>query len=123
MIAVDEDALICDFAQYYHVFDYEQLPVQKAAVLACGLPAESRIIRILGKQPHSLEKQILAGIYDRIGILIYMRTKDARTGKNRPESLLEELLGKGKKEKPKRFQTAAEFEAERKKILRKKGKK
>jgi len=43
MLAIDEDALICDMAQVYHVTDIRALPVKTLAVLACGLPADARI--------------------------------------------------------------------------------
>jgi len=46
MSAIDRDALICDFAQYYHL-NLDEQPVRYAAILACGLPADSRIQCIL----------------------------------------------------------------------------
>ena len=45
LIASDEDALICDFAQYYHVLDWHALPLRLAATLAAGLPETSRSLR------------------------------------------------------------------------------
>ena len=43
MCIADRDAVVCDFAQYYHL-DFDRQPVGYAAVLAAGLPAESRIM-------------------------------------------------------------------------------
>ena len=43
MVALDEDALICDFAETYHIYDYRRLPVEYAATLAYGLRENSRI--------------------------------------------------------------------------------
>ena len=43
MISLDESALICDFAETYHILDYRALPLKLAAVLACGLRDDSRI--------------------------------------------------------------------------------
>lgn len=43
MLALDEDALICDMAQVYGVLDHEQLPPWKLAILTKGLPPTSRI--------------------------------------------------------------------------------
>ncbi len=42
MIAEDENAVICDFAEIYHIFDYKALPVRLAATLAAGFGANSR---------------------------------------------------------------------------------
>ena len=41
MIATDEDALICDFAETYHIYDYRSLDVEYAATLAYGLRDDS----------------------------------------------------------------------------------
>ena len=43
MIEFDEDALICDLAETYHIFDYRSLPVQLVATLSVGLRDNSRI--------------------------------------------------------------------------------
>ena len=43
MIAIDEDALICDLAETYQIYDYRRLPVQTVAVFSLGLRDNSRI--------------------------------------------------------------------------------
>ena len=43
MIQTDEDALICDLAETYGIFDYRQLPADQVAVFAFGLRDDSRI--------------------------------------------------------------------------------
>ena len=43
MIALDEDALICDFAEFYHIYNYYDYPVEYVAILANGLRDNSRI--------------------------------------------------------------------------------
>lgn len=51
MIASDEDALICDFVQFYHVLDWRALRTSLAATLAAGLPKDSRsFLRICGQR-------------------------------------------------------------------------
>lgn len=50
MIATDEDALICDLAETYHVFDYRGLPLKTAAALASGLRNDARIFEIIRLQ-------------------------------------------------------------------------
>lgn len=37
MVAVDEEALICDFAETYNILDWRELPCRTAAILASGL--------------------------------------------------------------------------------------
>ena len=37
MIKQDEDALICDLAETYRIYDYRQLPLLQVAVFAYGL--------------------------------------------------------------------------------------
>ena len=49
MIETDESALICDFAETYHIYDYRALPVSYAATLAYGLRCDSRIRLKLGE--------------------------------------------------------------------------
>ena len=49
MIETDESALICDFAETYHIYDYRALPVHYAATLAYGLRCDSRIRLKLGE--------------------------------------------------------------------------
>ena len=43
MLALDEDAFICDMAQTYHVYDIRSLPLPYLATLASGLGMDSRI--------------------------------------------------------------------------------
>ena len=43
MIALDEDALVCDFAETYGIYDVWEYPVDYIATLAVGLRDNSRI--------------------------------------------------------------------------------
>lgn len=47
MIATDQDALICDMAETYGIFDLQALPVATLATLAVGLRENSRILELL----------------------------------------------------------------------------
>ena len=62
---------------------------------------------------------LLAGISDRIGQLVWMNSEDGRKNINRPDSILDILLGKEKKEERKirSFDSGAEFEAARLRII------
>lgn len=43
MISRDEDALICDMAETYNIYDIKSLPLPYLATLASGLGMDSRI--------------------------------------------------------------------------------
>lgn len=94
MIKADEDALICDFAETYHIFDFKRLPVKLAASLAVGLRDDSRIKMKLSGAKASTEIILLASAVDRLSLLAWMQTKDAEKGRNRPKSLLEAFVPK-----------------------------
>lgn len=98
MIRVDEDALICDLAETYQIYDYRQLPPMRVAVFACGLKEDSRIKMQLNGQQVPLETLLLAGMSDKLSTLIWFQTEDGQKGKNRPTSLVH-LLTNNKAEK------------------------
>ena len=85
MLNLDKDALLCDLAETYHIYDYKSLPCRMVATFSCGLRGNSRIkMKIAGIEP--IPEQMLMA------------------GKNRPKSLLGMILGDGK-EKSKEIQT------------------
>lgn len=81
MIELDEDALICDLAETYHIFDYKSLPPKTVATLSAGLRDESRIKLRAAGVPVALDTIILAAIADRIDSLRYGFFKDVERGK------------------------------------------
>ena len=93
MLVKDEDALICDLAETYGIFDYKTLPICTVATLASGLKGDSRIMRIMTGQKVTAEELLLAGILDRLSWIAWTKTKDAQKGHNRPASVLEKMLG------------------------------
>lgn len=92
MIRTDEDALICDFAEYYHILDYRSLPLDMAATLAVGLRADSRIMLKLSKQKIELKTLLIAGIFDKLAFIAWTKTTDAEHNRNRPEPVVAKLL-------------------------------
>lgn len=99
MIAKDEDALMCDFMEFYHIGDWRAFPIKTSAALAFHLPPESRIKRILSGRTWSMDTILLAAIADRIGQLVWMLSEDGAKGRNRPDSLVKMLSGDGTNEK------------------------
>ena len=112
MIKLDEDALICDFAETYHIFDYRSLPLKLVATLAAGLRDNSRIKLRLAEMPVELETVILATIADNLTVLRLGFGKDKQS---KPFLFTEAIQGETKP-KVKSFRTAEEFEAALKRI-------
>ena len=91
MIHLDEDALICDFAETYQIYDYRSLPVRLAATLAAGLRDDSRIKLRASDMRVSQELVLLACIADRIEAFRYGFANTKKV--SRPQSLVEILTG------------------------------
>lgn len=111
MIAADEDALICDFAETYHIYDFRALPATTAAALAAGLPKDSRVIRGLSGSELTTMETLLAAVVDAVNLILWTRTKDAETGRNKPKSILNVLMDSGNKKETnmRAFDTPEEF--------------
>lgn len=122
MISTDESALICDFAETYHIYDYRALPLKTAAVLACGLRDNSRIKMKMADMAIPPDMVLMAAALDRLSMLVWAKTEDGAKGRKRPQSVLEKMLNSKKNETGLRgFDTAEEFEAARQRHLRKGG--
>ncbi len=114
MIAVDEDALICDFAETYHIYDWRRLPVAYIATLAAGLREDSRIKMAITERKASLDTLLMAAVVDRLSLLVWTHSKDAEKGRNLPVSILNRLLGGSEPQKEvQAFASGADFERER----------
>ena len=96
-MVTDKDALECDLAETYGIYDMESLPLSKVATFALGLKGDSRIMLKMMGQSVSNDTLLLAGILDRLSFLAWAKTKDAQSGRNRPESVVNKLLSGNKK--------------------------
>lgn len=99
MYALDKDALVCDFAETYHVLDMWALPVPLLAVLASGLREDSRIMMKMGGITYIPAYISAAKAADELAMLMYSFTEDAAKGRNRPE-LLSDFIVDRKEPKP-----------------------
>lgn len=119
MLAADRDALVCDLAETYGILEYRALPAGLLAVLASGLRENARIRQTLAAQPADTHTLLLAAMVDRLSFLAWAQTRQAQQGTGRPPSVLQALLGQ-----PNTpgglvaFDTAADYEAARAKILK-----
>lgn len=118
MISVDEEALICDLAETYHIHDYKQLPATKVAVFSCGLRENSRIRMKLSGQKIPFDTVLLASMTDALKLIWWSKTKDGEKGKNAPTSITEKLFESGPKVKSEVvFDSGEDFERMRNRLL------
>ena len=115
MIRIDEDSLICDFAEVYNIYYYKQLPLIKVAVFANGLKENSRIRKKLNNAKGDSVELLLSGILDRLSLLVYAQTKDAQKGINKPVMLVDNLIKE--ESNIQGFNSSEDFEIIRKRIL------
>lgn len=112
MIRLDEDALICDLAETYHVFDYRSLPLRLVATLSAGLRDNSRIKLKAAGAPVGLDTIILAAIADNLSMI---RAGFSKDGRAKPYLFTDAIYGETKP-KVRGFKSAADFEAALKRI-------
>lgn len=105
-----EDDMICDLAEYYHLFNYKEFSPLLVGTLVFGLRKESRVMKRISNQKLTLEEFLLARIADELRFQSWAGSKDGRKNRNRPKSLLEQLVGTAKKEEYATFETMEEFE-------------
>lgn len=119
MIDLDEDALICDLAETYQVYDYKQLPLSTVAVFAYGLKDDSRIKQLLSDQIAPVERLLLASMVDRLSMLLWIQSKDGQKGVNRPTSLTDIFIKKEKEDTREfmTFESPEDYEAYRKQLF------
>lgn len=118
MLALDKDALECDLAQFYGIYDMTQIDPRLIINLACGLPAESRMIRKISKTTFDMKTMLMASIADYLATLVWFKTKDGQKGRNRPKSFAQILAGKTEKPQEQSFTSPEEFEKRRQQILK-----
>ena len=75
------------------------------------------MMRISG-QKIPLETLLLATIADRLGILAWQNSADGQKGKNRPASILSELLNEKEESSIKTYESGADFDRARKLLLK-----
>lgn len=116
-IAFDKEALICDFAETYHIYNYEALPLDLVGVLCFGLRENSRIKMGMNNKNVNTDTLLLAAIADRLSILCWKDTKDGMKGRNKPDMILDALLNEKKECEFRIFESIEDFERARKEIL------
>lgn len=119
MIKLDEDALQCDLAETYNIYNYKELPASKVALFSYGLRDDSRIKMKMSGQKKPIETMLQASIADSLRILVWFKTKDGQKGKNRPQSFVD-LINSTHNESEKEvvvFNSGKDFESRRLKLI------
>ena len=118
MVKTDEEALICDLAETYQIYDYRQLPATRVAVFARGLRDNSRIKMKLSGIEVDPQAMLLASIADGVNLLVWQKTKDAMRGLNRPASILNSKKKK-KQNAEVVYESSKDFEIARQSLIKK----
>lgn len=107
MIKADRDALLCDLAETYGIYDIRSLPVHTIATLSSGLREDSRIKMKLRGETAIRPDLIPAMIYDLLRELLYTQG----IMKDRPDRITDILTGTAETETSEYegFDTIAEF--------------
>lgn len=120
MLRKDEDALICDLAETYHIYDYRSLPLRTVAILSAGLRENSRIKISMANLKYPLDTLMQAAIIDGINMGNWIQCKAYGEVHETPQSVLGKLLGResdnGKEEML--FASVEDYEKAREEILK-----
>lgn len=97
MLATDRDALLCDLAETYHIFDMRALPVKTLAALSVGLRANARIKMKMAGMQYISPMVLQCAIADHLALLRYSLT--AQQGDPLPKTYTSLLFEHGEAKK------------------------
>jgi hypothetical protein len=114
--------IICDLAQYYNIYDYHAYRPSYIYILVDGLQENSRFKLKINGMKTTTETMLSAISCDYLAKLWWAKTEDAEHGRNKPISILSQLLDDNvdKSEKD-GFNSVEEFNDARSQLLRKEG--
>lgn len=115
-----ESEVICDLAETYHVFNYQELSADLVATLVFGLRDNSRLKMKIADTKLTTEQMLSAMIVDDLNFIAWTKTKDAKHGRFKQKSILKTLLGEYKKQKDDlvSFASIEEYEEHMKQFLK-----
>ncbi len=120
-INIDEDALICDFVETYHIFDISALPARLAAKLAIGLKESSRIKTKVSGLKVAPDTFLLASIFDVLNVILWTKTEDGQNNRNHPKAISNDMSITKETERigdeSITFDSSEEYEAARKRLI------
>lgn len=114
MLAADRDALVCDMAETYHIYDMRALPVATLATLACGLRDDSRIKLKLAGWKYLPPFSMLVSIHDILAQVFHSAKSDT------PPVLFADIMTGAVEQAPhyQGFDTVEDFERARARFIR-----
>ena len=113
MLGTDRDALICDLAETYNIYDLNSVPLMLLATLSAGLHDDSRIKMKLNNLSEVPAVYTLVHIADALTILLGALANE----KNTPALYYDMMTGKRKVEHIRGFNSIEDFNAAREKII------
>ena len=116
MLAVDRNAVICDLAETYNIYDYRRVPGRLLGILTAGLGENTRIGKKINGVRGTVTEVLLAQILDGVRWLCWAQTEDGKKGKHRPNSVASEFFISEDKNKGKAM-SIDDFEKIREKII------
>lgn len=92
LLVKHKDLILCDLAEYYHIYNYEDFDPLYIATLVCGLGGHSRLMKELSGVKYTESEIVQAKIADTLSWIAWTKTKDAEHGRNKPQSIVESML-------------------------------
>lgn len=102
-------------AQYYQIYDYKKYDIGYIAVLACGLPPESRVQTALHDQLLNPYLFFLATLVDQQNMLLW---QNGGGKSSKPESIIDNIRKQKDRESVPAFRSGADFLAYRERIIK-----
>lgn len=101
MIRLDREALICDLAETYHIYDMRSLPARRVATFAVGLREDSRIKKKISGIEYPYQELLLARIADKLSALLWCY--GLYGDEDRPPSIFDAMIGRAREEPKSEF--------------------
>lgn len=112
--------MLCDLAEFYHIYRYKDFPMEYIATLVTGLPSQSRVIKRVNNLGYSTEELLLANIVDRLSLIWWSKTSDGQKNRNRPKLITSAIVEQKEKSNNTSFDSVDEFEKKREELKEKK---
>lgn len=112
--------MICDLAEVYGIYRFQDFSPLYISILVSGLGEESRTKKAITGQKADMKTMLLAGCLDALNLILWSKTKDAEHGKNRPKSMVDALMHGDVEKKPEKsegFSNPDDMLKERERIL------
>lgn len=119
MLSLDREAVLCDFAEVYHIYTFKGLSARYIATLAIGLRENSRIkLKMLGVKNCLPDIIINALLIDLVRDIRYIFAKYLSLETERGESIVDLIYGKEQSAKKTGYSSVQEFEEARERIIK-----